>query len=260
MKNLKFGLFGAAMLAGVGQAPAADIYAGESMKDAPATYSSFTWTGFYIGVHGGYADGNADYTFLTPGPTGTGGNFEPIGRVRPNEPEGGFGGIHVGYNKQFNRIVLGLEGSLSSAQIDDETLENVANNYRINSDVDWFATVALRAGIAFDRTLLYVKGGYAATSLDFKAEFENGNATTTKISNDYDLDGYVVGAGVEYAITSNVILGVEYTYMDFGSETFTGAATNTGITPETVRAELDVETISARLTYKFGARESEPLK
>ncbi|MBY0531755.1 MAG: hypothetical protein K2P86_07270 [Xanthobacteraceae bacterium] len=58
---------------------------GPVYKASPAV---FNWTGFYGGIHGGYAWGNVDY-IVTAAENGFVDNA------------GGFGGLQIGYNRQY---------------------------------------------------------------------------------------------------------------------------------------------------------------
>ena len=74
-----------------------------------------------------------------------------------------------------------------------------------------------RIGIAVDRALFFATGGVAITDFSnsysgplFAGGFQG--QSNTRI-------GYVVGGGVEYAITTNFSLRAEYRYEDFGKFT-----------------------------------------
>src|ERR1700716_1714270 len=70
--------------------------------DRPAIYEpAFSWTGFYIGVHGGWENRRSHGSDLL--------------RDLPEDQhiDGWFGGGQLGYNHQFGRVVVGtaLSGS-----------------------------------------------------------------------------------------------------------------------------------------------------
>jgi opacity protein-like surface antigen len=63
-----------------------------------------------------------------------------------------------------------------------------------------------------------------------------------------------VGAGIDYAVTNNVFLGVEYRYIDLGKETYNlGAFTTPAIGAQTVSstASLTASEVTARLNFKL---------
>src|ERR1700730_7415363 len=84
-----------------GSAMAADLPV--YTKAPPPYVPEASWTGFYIGLHGGYGWGRAPFpeTF-----------FDPIvlGGI---DSKGGVFGAHAGYNWQFGHIVTGLEVDMS---------------------------------------------------------------------------------------------------------------------------------------------------
>ena len=66
--------------------------------------------------------------------------------------------------------------------------------------------------------------------------------------------GFNIGAGVEYAVTNNVYLGVEYRYIDLGKETYNhGAFTPAGAAAQTVTNAVDLTAsqVTARLNFKL---------
>ena len=79
---------------------------------------------------------------------------------------------------------------------------------------DYIATAAGRAGYAFDRALLYGKGGVAFTRDVADATDGIGGSSTGRFSR----TGYVVGGGLEYVFLNNWSARVEYNYLGFGSQ------------------------------------------
>jgi outer membrane immunogenic protein len=116
------------------------------------------WSGFYIGAHGGWGWDEDD--------------------------EDGFVvGGQIGVNWQWNYFVLGIEGDGSYYDADDG---------------QGLASARLRAGLAFDRLLLYGTGGAGFTFEDSDEEV-----------------GWAAGGGAEFMVTDNVTLGAEYLHYDF---------------------------------------------
>ena len=67
--------------------------------------------------------------------------------------------------------------------------------------------------------------------------------------------GFNVGAGVDYAVTNNVFIGIEYRYLDLGKETYNlGAFTPAGGAAKTVSNTVDLKAseVTARLNLKLG--------
>ena len=70
-------------------------------------------------------------------------------------------GGQVGYNYQVNQWVLGVEAQFSATSLKGSDPQPVTTFIINNSKTDFIGTVAARLGVAWDRTLLYVKGGGA---------------------------------------------------------------------------------------------------
>ena len=77
----------------------------------------------------------------------------------------------------------------------------------------WIGTLRGRVGYAFDRILLYVTAGGAATQLVSTVNVGAiGSASTT-----FTHGAWTAGGGVEAAITEDLSARVEYLYVDTGN-------------------------------------------
>jgi outer membrane immunogenic protein len=241
-----FGLIAAAAFSG---SALADGYAGGSVKDAPE--AAFTWTGFYVGGHAGLATGDTEGR---PESLSLGNNVFPIqGPIATflstdYDMNGGVYGGHVGYNKQFNSLVLGIEGSFSGSEIngDGPLLLGFLTTER---EVDWLATVTGRVGYAMGRSLVYGRAGVAFG--DVSSDVKIGGFSL--LSGDETHVGWTIGAGYEYAISDHVTFRVEYAHVDLGAEdhtlTFPGVPANVFNVKSDVDVKLD--TLQVGVSYKF---------
>jgi outer membrane immunogenic protein len=155
--------------------------------DAPAYFS---WTGFYVGINGGYAWGTADW----PAPPPPSVSFNTTGFLV---------GATLGYNYQMGSFVLGAEGDW-----DFSTIKGSLGGC-CETKVPWIATGRARLGYAWDRWLPYVTGGVAFASIKNTGV---GSETANKL-------GWTAGVGVEYAFMSAWSVKAEYLYADLGSMT-----------------------------------------
>jgi outer membrane immunogenic protein len=207
-------LAGVATFAMVGAAAAADmpVYPVEAAAIVEAPVAN-TWSGMYIGIHGGWNWNETD------GDEGILGDSESDGFV--------IGG-QLGYNWQINNIVFGLE--VDGSYVDNDDTATVGDGF-FDVEQNYLATARGRLGLAFDRFLVYGTGGAAFTGLDIDGE-------------DADYFGWVAGGGVEFALTQNVTLGVEYLHYEFGDEAvdsdlFDGV--DVGLSNDVVRGRLNVK-------------------
>jgi outer membrane immunogenic protein len=203
---------------------------------------SYNWTGFYIGAHGGWGRGSTDWLFPFADPF----NLNP-GDTTSNKPDGWLAGGQIGFNWQNGPWVLGLEATWAGADIEEKFQSPFNVNVDFYSWVDSIYTVTGRVGYAWDRWLVYGKGGFASAEIGTKIQ---NRVTLVTWDHGARHDGWILGAGVEFMLAPNWILGVEYNYMDLGDARHEGLQTNGLLT----RTDIDatVQTIVARLSYKFG--------
>ncbi|MGH6923979.1 MAG: outer membrane protein [Propylenella sp.] len=162
------------------------------------------WTGFYLGVLGGYGWGTAE--------------TNAVGDVDAN----GFDiGGYAGGNWQWGQFVVGVEADLLYPFRDGS-----AGGLTVEQGLN--GSLRGRAGIALDRFLAYATAGGAATQLELS------NAAG---SDDAVLWGWTAGAGLEGMVRDNITARIEYRYTDYGDETFTpgGVPVTSDFSDHTIR-------------------------
>ena len=171
---------------------------------APMYVAPFSWTGFYVGINGGYGFGKSSWTNAL----GTTGDFDVKGPI--------LGGT-IGYNLQTGAWVWGLEGDLDYSWIRGSTTNAGfgCGGGGCETRNTWLATGRGRIGYAWDRFLPYITGGAAYGNI--KATTPGGaSETKSKL-------GYVLGGGVEYAFLGAWSAKIEYNYVDLGTVTCSAA-------------------------------------
>ena len=137
-----------------------------------ASGADANWEGFYVGGIAGATWSKSDSTTLVG--NGFAGYFLPNWDTAVNskgnqriDPLGFSGGVDLGYNKQFNRIVLGFEVDLNAQSLKGEDSKSgpypgaaSGSTFRIESTVksDWLATARGRIGFAADNVLYFATG------------------------------------------------------------------------------------------------------
>jgi outer membrane immunogenic protein len=182
----------------------------------------YNWTGFYIGINGGYGFGSSNWTNSLAGNSG---NFDLSGGV--------VGGT-VGANYQINQFVVGVEGDIDWSGIQGSTSNGLCAGTTCTTKNTWLSTIRGRAGFAADRVLFYGTAGGAFGSIQ-----ANVPAFASTSSTQF---GWTAGAGIEGALTDNLTARIEYLYVDLGNESCC-AGTNVSFKTSLVRAGLD---------WKFG--------
>jgi outer membrane immunogenic protein len=250
----------AAVLAGTSLTSAADL-GGGSYKDPiyqPPVVQSDIWTGFYFGGQGGLAAGKASGSsrlqeFVPPG------EWVNTGFGRFNDSTnlaGGVAGVYGGYNWQIGQTVLGLEGDWTWSDAEGTTYCGGAIA-RCKVDLDWSASLVARAGYAVGNSLWYVKGGAVwgrvATGVSANQLLALGFPAGTNLSDSKSETslGWTVGMGWEHAITRNFLVRIDYSYMDFGSQSSTFRSAD--FADWRVRSKVDttVNQIKVGAAFKF---------
>lgn len=191
-------------------AHAADIIVAPEVIVAPDT---FTWSGAYIGINGGYAFGKGEIRDVTQPELGS---LSYIFNSK-FDVNGYAGGVQAGYNYQFqNNFVIGTEADFQWMSFDGSSDNDP--NYKASVKMKWLSTIRARLGYAYDRTLFYTTGGLAVAKIDVDtfAYQEDGYLSGAKTH-----VGYTVGAGVEHAFTDHITAKFEYNYVDIGKKDYT---------------------------------------
>ncbi|WP_298257426.1 porin family protein [Bradyrhizobium sp.] len=223
---------------------AAPAVAADLPARAPAPYTkapamveaAYDWSGFYIGINGGGATSNFDWS------------ADGFGEEGSHNATGGTFGGQVGYRWQMmNSWVFGLEAQGNWADFRGSNISLLSANPEFAGDqnqskIDAFGLFTGQIGYAWDRALVYVKGGAAVTDNRYNV-FNGGalidNATETRW-------GATAGVGFEYAFAPNWSLGFEYDHLFMGTNDVTFVST------QGEQIKQDVDLFTARLNYKFG--------
>ena len=169
------------------------------------------------------------------------------------------GGAALGYNYQFNSIVVGLEADFSYLGRNSEASfaagapvvvgvnpslislgggDYITSNALIegegNNEARWLATVRGRFGFAIDRALVYATGGIAIGRVNSAASIRvndsflgtpivdaewSGTFAKTRV-------GWALGAGFQYAVSENWSVKAEYLRYDLGKHSYALNSTN----------------------------------
>ena len=246
----KIALAAAAILLSAGAASAADLAARPYTKAPVPMAAVYNWTGFYVGGHVGGSWVNEEW--INTVSTAAFADLGP-GQGFRHRVSGFTGGGHIGYNWQASNFVFGLEGSLDGLS-NSGTVANTV--FGVADDVfswrtDWMASIVGRAGLAFNNNLLYVKGGWAGVNNRLSVSDVVGPSVGSGGQTQWH-NGWTVGAGWEYGLTANWIIGVEYNYAAFETKSYQLNATQVGASYAFDAKPRDIQTVVGRISYKFG--------
>ncbi len=207
---------------GFGTGHAADL----AVKAPPLkTATVYNWTGCYAGAFVGYGAAN-DWKAAAVGEFGLGAQAT--------------GGGTLGCDWQVNSwLVLGAEGEAGYLNIAGSSSPgDVADSAKFGTG---YGLIAGRAGVAFDRLLIYGKVGVAF--YDSSATVASGNLVASGSKSQSPL---ALGIGGEYAIYDHWSGKAEYVFFDRGSSFDVCAAGNCW-----KQDPSTVHTFKIGLNYKF---------
>jgi outer membrane immunogenic protein len=233
-RRFSFGSAVACLFVGSIAAHAADLTrpASPSMTYKASPAVPFSWTGFYIGVNGGYAGGTSGWS--DPGVGADSGKFNT---------SGGLLGGQIGYNWQTGPMVLGLESDADWMSVKGNTAGAggvcLADGGGLcQTQQSWVGTTRARVGYAVDRWLPYITAGAAYGNI--QAAQPTGTTSATNF-------GWTAGAGVEVALDRNWSAKLEYLHIDLGTANFVGSASGT----QTLLVPATNDLVRAGVNFRF---------
>lgn len=195
------------------------------------------WTGPYVGGSFGYnfqkGDGEEHIRFDTDGDgdfddvvTTTGGAnaFSPgtcggaaLGRTpasgcKDDKDAIGWMG-HVGYDRQFGSIVVGVVAEAGRAYVDDKVTEfsTTPAFYTMRRSIDWNGNLRARLGYTTPGGIMpYITGGLAYAKVKNGFTTSNGANSFTQVNRKEDGWGWTMGGGVEAKVSDNFSIGARY--------------------------------------------------
>jgi outer membrane immunogenic protein len=257
-----------------GHATAADLPV-EPAYTSPLIVPVYDWSGFYVGISGGYSRGNVSNTYTFAG-------FASVGSS--THMNGGVFGGQAGYNWQAgHHWVIGIEADLQGTwqngtdnppSVSTSTCTasplftictNTTNAVSVDQKLRWFGTARARVGfLPFDRVMLYATGGAAVGEIESNPTITNttlitlngapfiGPTTSLASGTANNIHGgWTVGGGSEWVLSGGWTAKLEYLFVDLGtvSNTFAAAApVPTVLASSHVRDNI----VRIGLNYRFG--------
>jgi outer membrane immunogenic protein len=203
---------------------------------APQIVAAPSWTGFYIGVNTGYIRDHVNASGQALPMPANGGTT--VLSSQSFEPSGWLGGGQLGYNYQWQYLVLGVEADIQASEVDGDSSTyftkvlpapgcSATNAPPCNgalgfgSNLRAFGTLRGRVGYAFGHALFYATGGLIVGYLNERVNWDF-TAPTPPVaylaSWNRTAVGGVWGAGVEYEFAHPVSLKIEALGYHLGSD------------------------------------------
>jgi outer membrane immunogenic protein len=210
----------------------------------------YSWTGCYIGAHVGGAFARPKF-------------HDRLINSAIDLPDHDhnlnafIAGGQIGCNVwQSDRWVFGIEGQAAWADSDSErnfVPLSVGDVRHFRTEHGVIGSVAARFGYAFGangQTLWFVKGGGAFVHHQHHAEIATSPVTFVIHDTDRDLRwGWMVGTGIEQALSGNWSIKAEYNFSHFGRKDFDLCLN--GIC-EAFDNKLNIHVVKFGINYRFG--------
>jgi outer membrane immunogenic protein len=230
--------------------------AGTGVPQADPAMLAWRWSGLYAGLNGGYGVGNTalkEFNYIDPAiPPAVGELTHYTSSFAPQKisPQGALAGGQFGYNWQFDRIVLGVEGDAQwSGQKDTTCAMSCFTSFaidKVTQRFNWFGTARARLGLAERGYLLYITGGAAFAEIEETDEFGafTSNFKQTKT-------GWVAGGGLEAWLTGRWTGKIEYLHADLGNISHTFPAVANGFVAAGTQSSVRNDLVRIGLNYKL---------
>src|SRR5262245_40918093 len=251
MKGTRLTLSAFALLGLVSYGEAADYGApilrgSEAFAPAPAFYPN--WGGFYVGGQGGWSIANArfgtgartqlDSLLGTSGLPGDPRIAVPMSQEMQDDVGAASYGGFIGYNMQFENVVLGIEANYNRTSMGLAASESVpilppdigTASMASTAHITDFGTLRGRAGFVFGRFMPYAMLGLAIGRGDFTDSARlaytpvvNGvpqtpvDLASTAFQNGSIAYGFAGGLGVDIMLMSGLFVRGEYEFVQFTS-------------------------------------------
>jgi len=203
----------------VGQVAATAINAADLPPSEPPSAPAqvltapYSWTGFYLGGHGGGARVEDRATAVNTNPLII---SSTINSVTSNSA---LGGGQVGFNYQVGIAVVGVEADASWTRTTESTgVQPLGPGGLVNTtrSISWFGTATARVGVAWDNVLLYAKPGVAGMNARYTSDILEAGVSKRQGVSDRRI-GWTAGGGIEVGFYGGWSGKVEYAYLDFGT-------------------------------------------
>ena len=245
MKRMLFGFFVAAVLSV--PATAADMALKAAPMKAPPPAAAYDWTGFYMAFRAAAT------------PSARTGSRQPLRSISPADA------IAAGLTADIRQIAgcsaarpvsitrsrngcLAWRRKRAGPTFGAPTPIRISFCSSIAPGTDGLGTLTGRVGYAFDRVLIYGKGGGAWAHDRFAAS--TGGVDIQAVTD--DRFGWTAGAGVEWAFANNWSVKVEYDHLDFDSQRETLQPLLAGGAAFQYDIRQRVDLVKAGVNYKFG--------
>ncbi|KAF1721741.1 outer membrane protein [Pseudoxanthomonas wuyuanensis] len=246
------------------------VFAVACLLSANAAAANGDWTGWYIGGHAGYGNGDSEARI------DLGGQWSiESQQLRDHvasswstdlDPSGSAYGVQLGYQYQFqNNLVLGMELDYSQLGMDDARRTGLTPvpsipslSYDFGNSIELDNKLALRAklGYVINRHLLFATAGWTRVDAEASAGVVS-NGGYNKLGGRSDrVDGVEWGLGYEFDFGNRWSLRAEYLRTDADDLRYDtvyqpGSSFVSPAYTESVRQDVDFSIFRLGVNYRF---------
>jgi outer membrane immunogenic protein len=259
MKKILLGSVATGALVAAGSASAADLGTRPVYKAPPvvAPVPVFSWTGCFVGAHGGWGWGRYESKGVVTFCRSVGLTTQSASQTA--DTSGAIFGGQIGCDYQFaTNWVAGIQGDFAGTRMTSDMVTIPGSDTTFHARADWLSSVTGRLGVTgwgVPRTLLYIRGGvawvrnhYDVADCDVCAIAggpENLTVNETRT-------GWTIGGGIEYAIAPNWSIFAEFNHYDFGTKKLFHAANSSNTTRSVdIDTKQRIETVKVGVNYRF---------
>jgi outer membrane immunogenic protein len=216
---------------------------------APPIVPVYNWTGFYLGANVG--GGEAKSGWCTNATVGVNGCVD--GDIVSHSNTSFTIGGQFGYRYQLGNLVFGAEGAIdlfNNTVTSPAALPALPNRVRTTSFDDLYSVTG-QLGYAAGNVLFYGKGGWAGANIGYDAN--SANIGGFDLAASANAEGYTAGAGIDYLVTPNFVIGIEYDYYKFSVGAFKGLVNTGGVVIPCSFCNITetVQTVRVKASLKF---------
>jgi len=246
----KFLLGAVGALSITASASAADLAARPYTKAPAPMVAAYDWSGFYIGLNGGGGWSRKCWDIVT---NILGAPVVPAVSEGCHTATGALAGGQFGYRWQTGAWVFGVEaqGDWANLRGSNGPTLFAGGGGSDRSKIDAIGLFTGQVGYAWNNVLFYVKGGVMGVNDKYEG-FITATGFVFDRASETRWNG-AVGAGLDFGVTSNIVVGVDYMHGFMGSRVnnFTSTVVP-GAFSRGDRIQQDVDMVTARVSYKFG--------
>jgi outer membrane immunogenic protein len=169
-------------------------------------------------------------------------------------------GAHAGYSWQQGAAVFGFETDLQATGLKSSMTGGLqypfpppspTDTARTSSQIDWYGTARGILGVSSGPFMVYATGGLAYGQVSIDSFFETLGTSISSRASESKV-GWVGGVGAKYLLQPNVILSLQYQYVDLGSLSVAGSSPPAFIVvSQSANQNAHFQAVMAGISWKF---------